>query len=84
MVGDDVRTALSIGQAVWGALVFVFTLGGLAMWVRLKIGGLEKRTDKLEDAVGKRASTDDLKVFKEDIIREMYALHGVERRTKPR
>lgn len=84
MVGDDVRAALTIGQFIWAAMAFVFTLGGLAMWVRLKINGLEKRTGKLEEAVAKTVTKDDLRSLKEDIIREMYAINGVDRRSNPR
>lgn len=91
MVGFDPRTALTVAQAIWAIVVFVFTLGGLAMWVKLKIGGAEKRMDsqdrkmeKLEEAIKQGATRDDLKAFKDDIIREMYALHGVDRRERPR
>jgi hypothetical protein len=84
VASDDIRTAITVAQALWGVAVFIFTLGGLAMWVKLRIAGHDKRIEKLETDISKTATKEDIKTFKEDIIREMYTLHGVERRDGPR
>lgn len=86
MASEDVNTAISIGQAVWGVLVTAASFGGLVTWAKININSLKKENEDrkveikdIEKELKGLAKSEELKELKEDFLREMYALHGIER-----
>lgn len=86
MASQDIDTAISIGQAVWGVLVTAASFGGLVTWAKININSLKKENEErkceikdIEKELKGLARSDELRELKEDFLREMYALHGIER-----
>lgn len=96
---DDPKTYLTIGQAIVGFAVFLFGLG--FGWANVKRDlarskerhdGHDARFKEFDNKLGRLAEKEDLQAMKSDLIREIYALHGilpgspqiVDRRKEPR
>lgn len=94
---DDPKTYLTLGQAIVGVAVFLFGLGFGWANVKRDIARSKERHDghdqkfkELDDKLGRLAEKEDLREFKADVIREMYALFDsgprppIDRRREPR
>lgn len=88
---DDPKSYLTFAQAAWGILIFAFGLG--AGYANLKRDlarskerhdGHDKKLTEIEEELKGLAKKDDLHEMKSDIIREVYALHGVDYDSLPR
>lgn len=74
MAADDISSALTIVEKIAAAAVFIATVGGHFMWVKMKINAQDERNEKVDRALEGKASKNDLDNVKSDLkeVRENW------------
>lgn len=88
---DDAPSYLTLAQAAWGLLVFGVGVGAGYTNLKRDVARSKERHDehdkkfeKLEEKLEGLAKTEHILSIKSDIIREVYALHGLDYDAMPR
>lgn len=99
MASEDIKTAITVVDAVWAVGSVVFSFGGLAMWVRLNIRKLheadkahsreiEALDDKIQHIRENWVTKDQLEKILdrhgENVVNKILIAVGSERRQTPR